>query len=95
MYATPEIAAIIKTLTPAQKAALLVLDGKTMAFYQASELEVSPAALAALERKGLLKVRVRRFASSNPRQRVSSEPVERSYSLTGRSFSVLRIIRAA
>lgn len=79
------------SVTESQTAALVTL-GASMKYRSATELGIAPATLAALARRGLVEVKARRIESSNPRSRVSSEPIERSYRV---SMTGWRIVRAA
>ncbi|AWY06696.1 hypothetical protein SEA_ZETA1847_62 [Microbacterium phage Zeta1847] len=79
------------SLTAPQRAALAAVRART--FDTATELGVSGASLASLERLGLVDVRSTRVQSSNPRARVSTEPIIRRYRITGTGVVVLNALR--
>ncbi len=81
------------SLTEAQLTALHAVSART--FDTAAKLGVSPAALAALARKGLVEVRIPRTLSSNPRSRVENEYGAATYRITGCGVVVLGKIRKA
>ena len=80
-------------LTEKQQLALAALSPSQ--FKSATDLGVAPASLSSLVKAGLADVKSQRIQSSNPRQRVSSEPILRSYRITGRGVIVLRKIQKA
>ena len=84
--------ALAAALTTAQRTALEAVSPRS--FDTAAELGVSASALSALERKGLVDVRIPRHLSSNPRARVDSEYGAATYRITGYGVVVLRKARA-
>jgi len=78
-------------LTDAQMHAVLSL-GSVMKYRTATELGLSGRTLVSLVELGLVEMKSYRVQSSNPRSRVSNEPIIRSYrnSMTG-----YRIVRKA
>ena len=65
-------------LSPTQLHALRSL-GSVMKYRTATELELAPATLQSLVRLGLVEMKSHTIQSSNPRARVSNEPIIRSY----------------
>lgn len=80
-------------LTAAQRVALAAVSARS--FDTATELGVSGSALLALSRLGLVDVRLTRVQSTNPRARVSTEPIIRRYRITGTGCVVLKAVRRA
>lgn len=66
------------TLTATQRHALVRL-GSVMKYHTATDLELAPSTLQSLVRLGLVQVKEHRVQSSNPRARVSNEPIIRGY----------------
>lgn len=75
------------TLSPSQRHALTRL-GSVMKYRTATELELAPATLQSLVRLGLVEMKSVSLPSSNPRQRVSNEPIHRSYRNSMRGWNI-------
>jgi hypothetical protein len=71
-------AKMLRELTDTQRHAIISL-GSVMKYRTATDLELAPATLQALVRLGLVEMKAVRIQSSNPRSRVSNEPIVRSY----------------
>ena len=68
----------LRDLSPAQSHAVRSL-GSVMKYRTATELELATSTLQSLVRLGLVEMKSYRVQSSNPRARVSNEPIIRSY----------------
>lgn len=68
----------LRDLSPAQSHAIRSL-GSVMKYRTATELELSGRTLMSLVELGLVEMKSYRVQSSNPRARVSNEPIIRSY----------------
>lgn len=80
------------TLTDSQRHAIRSL-GSVMKYRTATELELSGVTLMSLVRLGLVGMKSYRVQSSNPRARVSNEPIIRSYRNSHRGYSLSRGFR--
>jgi hypothetical protein len=69
---------MLRNLSDAQRHAVISL-GSVMKYRTATELELAPSTLQSLVRLGLVEEKSHRVQSSNPRARVSNEPIIRSY----------------
>ncbi|QIN93873.1 hypothetical protein SEA_ALAKAZAM_51 [Microbacterium phage Alakazam] len=68
----------LRQLTDAQRHAIISL-GSVMKYRTATELELSGRTLVSLVELGLVEMKSYRVQSSNPRARVSNEPIIRTY----------------
>lgn len=68
----------LRQLSDAQAHAIISL-GSVMKYRTATELELSGRTLISLVELGLVEMKSYRVQSSNPRARVSNEPIIRSY----------------
>lgn len=81
-------AEMLRNLSDAQRHAIISL-GSVMKYRTATDLELAPSTLQSLVRLGLVEMKSVILPSSNPRQRVSNEPIIRSYrnSMVGYRFA--------
>lgn len=81
-------AKLLSSLSDTQRHAIISL-GSVMKYRTATDLGLAPATLQSLVRLGLVEEKSYRVQSSNPRARVSNEPIIRSYrnSMLGYRFA--------